>query len=224
VPAAEEAVLEIITFDLLIFDMDGVLVDTGSCHSQAFTDLWQEVGIQGPPYHTIAGRKTAEVVAEFTAALAPSPTQICDWVAFKQRRARRYISTAALAYNDTTPALRALARYGFRLALGTSASRDTATLILDRMGLRLLFSVIVTAEDVVDGKPSPETYSRVMDHARVSPGKTLVIEDSMPGLQAATASKAFAASVRTGAVVDHPRFVGSFSGLSDLLLALGIAL
>lgn len=210
-------------FDLVIFDLDGVLVDTSPCHSRAFKDLWQKVGIAGPPYEVIAGRTTKDVVTEFTAKLTPSPVQILEWVLFKQLQARQYLATQTIIYSDSISCPKVLARQEFQLALGTGASRDTTRLILKQLHLTEFFSIVVTGEDVKSGKPSPEVYLKIMAQAAVSPSRTLIIEDSSSGLEAAVRSKANVASVRTGKRVEAPRFVGSFADFHELLHRLSIA-
>ncbi len=209
-------------FDLLIFDMDGVLVDTSPCHRRAYRDLWRKIGIEGPQYEVIAGRKTSEVVVEFTKELKPSAAQIYEWVLFKQLQARKYLSIEVITYPDSFSCLLTLARHKILMALGTAASHTTAHIVLSRLDIGNFFSIIVTAEDVENGKPAPEIYLRIIAEAAVSPCKTLVIEDSSSGLEAAIASKAYVASVRTGKKIKDPRFVGTFSDLDELLLGIGI--
>lgn len=211
-------------FDLLIFDMDGVLVNTTPCHERAYQDLWCEIGIEGPPYQMIAGRKTSEVVREFTKSLKPSAEQESAWVHFKQMRAREYLSTEDISYSDSALCLSTLAACGLPAALGTSASRDNTLMILKRLGFVNFFPIVVTAEDVTQGKPSPEIYLSVIARARVQPERVLVIEDSVAGLQAGAAANAYVASIRTGERIDDPRFIGSFSDLRELLPGIGIEL
>jgi HAD superfamily hydrolase (TIGR01509 family) len=205
-------------FDLLIFDLDGVLVNTIPSHARAYDDLWRKLGIEGPPYERITGRKTSEVVAEVTAGMKPSESQIREWVGFKQDRARRRILTEEIVYSDSL----ALAREGVKLALGTGASRETTDIVMRRLGLIGFFSIVVTAEDVTEGKPSPECYQNIIARAAISPRKTLIIEDSSSGLAAALAAEAYAASVRSGEKARHARFIGSFEDLTTLLLNLRI--
>jgi beta-phosphoglucomutase-like phosphatase (HAD superfamily) len=209
-------------FDLLIFDMDGVLANTSPCHERAYQDLWREIGIEGPPYHTIAGRKTSDVVGEFSEALKSSAEQKTSWVLFKQMRAREYLSTQDIFYSDSAVSLSSLAECGVPTALGTSASRENTEMILNRLGFASFFPIIVTAEDVTQGKPSPEIYLNVIARAGVQPERVLVIEDSIAGLQAGVAAGASVASVRSGEKLDDPNFIGSFSDLCELLPALGI--
>lgn len=209
-------------FELIIFDMDGVLADTTQCHDKAYLDLWSKIGILGPQYEIIAGRKTREVVEEYTAKLKPSPSQILNWVILKQLQARKYLSSEEIIYSDSGYCLKALAISGINMALATAASYETAKIILNRLGDIDLFSIIATAEDVKNGKPSPEIYLNVMTKAKIIPDKTLIIEDSLSGLKAAIESKAFVASVRSGKAIQGPKFVGNFSDLRELLLKLEI--
>ncbi|HKQ79447.1 MAG TPA: HAD family phosphatase [Blastocatellia bacterium] len=209
-------------FDLLIFDLDGVLVNTTSSHARAYGDLWRKLGVEGPPYERIAGRKTSEVVAEVTTEMKPSAAEIRGWVGFKQKQARKHMLTEEIVYGDSLPSLTALAREGVKLALGTGASLETTDIVLRRMGLSGFFSIVVTAEDVTEGKPSPECYQNIIARAAVSPGKALVLEDSSSGLAAALATGAYAASVRSGVTARHARFIGSFEDLTALLLNLRI--
>lgn len=210
-------------FDLLIFDMDGVLVDTTECHRRAYDDTWSLAGIAGPGYEEIAGRKTTEVVAEVTAPLNPSAEQIAAWVKFKQQRARLYLATEKIAFDDSVECIGRLTSTKSRLALGTGASRETTAMVLGRFGWGESFSIIVTGEDVVSGKPAPEVYLAAMERAGAVPQRTLIIEDSQSGLTAAVASSAYTASVRSGVQADHERFIGSFPDVRTLLAKLNCA-
>jgi HAD superfamily hydrolase (TIGR01509 family) len=205
----------------MIFDMDGVLADTSRCHSKAYEDLWRKIQVKGPPYGSIAGRTTAEVIAQLTLELNPSPAEMQEWVRFKQEQARKYLASEALIYDDTLLSLAALTQRRIQLALGTGASRETTEIILKRLKIFDFFTIIFTAADVESGKPSPEIYLRIMTEAEASRNRTLILEDSVVGLESAVAAEAFVASVRTGHQIDCPRFIGAFSDLRELTLAIG---
>ena len=209
-------------YELLIFDMDGVLVDTAPSHGRAYEDLWSMIGVQGPQYETIAGRKTSEVITSFAKGLKPVAAQIDEWTRFKQERARTYLTTEVITYDDTIPSLAALAQKNIPLALGTGASRETAELLLRELGISKFFNIVLTAGDVQNGKPAPEIYLEIMSRAGVNPNATLIIEDSLSGLEAAAASQAWVAAVRSGHWVNHSRFIGCFANLRDLLVGIGV--
>lgn len=206
----------------LIFDMDGVLVDTSPGHARAFDDLWERCGIEGPTYSRIAGRPTREVIEQFTHRLAPSPAVIEEWVAFKQQRARQLFQTGTFVFDDVVPSLTALHHAGIGMGVATGASRQTAELLLDRAGIAGFFRFLLTAEDVRQGKPEPEVYRRAVEVSGMDAEQTMVVEDSDSGLRAAAAAGVPVACVRSGLRISSPYFVGSFRGLVDFALTIGV--
>ncbi len=205
---------------LFVFDMDGVLVSTSPGHAQAYRELWETLGVQGPDYEQIAGRKTQEVIAEVTADLEPSREQIADWTGIKQRRARELLGSGELEYRDTRACLEMLAGHGMPMALGTAASRAATGDILRRLGLAGFFSCVATAEDTVNGKPAPDVYRIITDTLGIPPGSTLVVEDSHAGLLAAQAAGTLSVSVRSGLGSAQADFLGIFPDLAGLQRAL----
>ena len=207
---------------LLAFDMDGVLADTSMCHAVAYEDLWQRLGIDGPPYDEIAGRTTLDVVTEQTARLRPSAARVTEWVSLKQEAARRRLATDAVLFADTIPCLEALAEYGYRMALATAGSRAAADIVLLGSAAAACFSSVATGDDVRRGKPSPDVYTLTMERTGHVGNETLVVEDSMAGVAAGIAAGAWVASVRSGVGVDHPRFLGRYPDLIGLSSTLGV--
>ena len=214
------SVAELGHFAWVVFDLDGVLVDTSPCHSRAYADLWAEIGIEGPVYSDLAGQKTVEVVSRVAADLNPTEAQLCSWTAFKQERARCYIASEDIAFADTLPVLRALRADGMPLALGTGASRRTADAVLARLELADFFAIVATAEDVARGKPAPDVYEVLLRRLNADPDRTLVVEDSPAGIAAALAAGAHAASVRAGHGQDHRKFIGRYADLRSLFATL----
>lgn len=201
---------------LIVFDLDGVLVDTTPCHEHAFAELWARIGIRGPDYASIAGRTTAEVVAEVTAPLGPSDAERAGWVRFKQERARTLVAEQSAPFPDSAPTLRDLHRQGRRLALGTGASSATAGLVLRHAGLEGFFPVVVTGDDIHRGKPDPETYRLVLARCGTEAEAALVVEDSEAGIAAGLAAGARVVSVRSGLRDGHPRFLEALPDLAAL--------
>ncbi len=207
---------------LLAFDMDGVLADTSMCHAAAFEDLWDRLGIDGPPYEKIAGRTTRDVVTEQTARLRPSAARITEWVSLKQELARRRLATDAVLFVDTIPCLEALAEHGYQIALATSGSRAAADIVLLSSAAAACFSSVATGDDVQRGKPAPDVYTLTMERTGHVGDETLVVEDSVPGVAAGIAAGAWVASVRSGVGIDHPRFLGRYPDLVHLSSTLGV--
>lgn len=200
---------------LILLDMDGVLVDTSPCHARAYAELWAQLGIHGPPYTRIAGRRTAEVVAEWTAQRSPSPEQLASWVATKQESARRHLESI-VPFPDVIPALQQLSSADLPLAVGSSASSVSALQALASIRQSIHFQCVITGDDVTHGKPAPDIFGLAMDRCGTGPQDTLIIEDSSPGLAAAAASGAWHASVRTRFGSDSAQFVGAFGDLQQV--------
>ena len=203
-------------YQLIVFDLDGVLVDTESGHARAYDDLWARVGIEGPEYGRIAGIRTAEVVSRATASLAASDEQRAEWVRFKQERARHYLTGSTRPFPDVGPTVTALYRAGFKLAVGTGSSRRTATTVLEAAGILGLFAAVVTGDDVSRGKPAPDIFLAAFGQTGSAPEAALVVEDTRVGLEAANASGAWSAAVRSGARLASERFIGTYPDLGAL--------
>ena len=206
----------------LIFDMDGVLVDTCRCHARAYNDLWERCGVAGPAYEAITGRPTLEVVREFTRALAPSEDALAEWVTFKQQRARRYLQSETVIYPDVAPSLAALHRDGIGMGVATGSSRETAEALLERAAIAHYFHFVLTAEDTSRGKPDPQIYRKALELSGVASEEAMIVEDSASGLEAAVAAAVPVACIRSGLHMASPLFLGSFAGLVDLTRAIGV--
>ena len=105
-----------------------------------------------------------------------------------ERKAEHYeraIQSSLVLVPGAVDFIREAAREGYRLAVVSGALRREIELILNEAGLRPNFSAIVAAEDVSRCKPDPEGYRLAHRALGVPPGSCVVVEDSLPGLEAA---------------------------------------
>ena len=200
--------------DVVIFDLDGVLADSAPSHARAFDDLWSRIGIAGPPYESIAGLRTRDVIERETLGVAPSRALREEWVRFKQARAREYLAAAPAVFPDTIPALESLAAAGRRLAVATGSSRATAAAVIERGHLTPFFAAVVTGDDVTAGKPDPEIFLQAIAATRATPERALVVEDASAGLAAADRAGAWSVTVRSRAQGFGPRWLGQVPDLA----------
>jgi HAD superfamily hydrolase (TIGR01509 family) len=173
---------------LLIFDLDGTLVDSSPLHARSYQETFAPFGIL-VDYPSIAGLTTERAVDRIAAdaGLSLDEEQRGELVAAKRRRAIRLIEAEIVAFPGAREFVeRASAR--FMLALATSASRASAQLSLERVGLAGRFEPMVTAEDVARGKPDPEIFERALRYHRLPAEEALVFEDAESGLAAAVAA------------------------------------
>ena len=200
----------------VIFDLDGVLIDSSPCHAAAYLKLWDKLTITGPDYNTIAGQRTTEVVSEQTKHLSLDASQIAKWVNYKQLEARRLISQRLLVFSDSFAVINKLYNRHIKISVVTGASRKSAMAALLQIGVSSLIDTVVTAEDVSRGKPNPEGFLQAVAKSDSLPVNTLIIEDSNIGIDAALATGAFVCSVRSGIKRESKQFIGTFDDLESI--------
>jgi HAD superfamily hydrolase (TIGR01509 family) len=170
----------------VIFDMDGVLVDSGAHHRAAWRALLRELAVEEPPeaWRSTIGRPSEEAVSLLLGRELP-PGEARRLA----RRKHEHYARAAHAGLPVVPGaagfVRRLADLGVPRAVGTSARRVDADRLLGAAGLLPLFAAIVTAEDVAAGKPDPEVYLKAAHGIGIPPAQCLVFEDSVVGIEAA---------------------------------------
>jgi beta-phosphoglucomutase len=171
----------------VIFDMDGVLVDSGAWHRAAWADLLAELRVEPPRpdyWRLTIGRPSEEALPLLLGRAVP------EWERYDlARRKRDYYDAHARRGLPAVPGVTAfverLVAQRVPRAVGTSAGRLDVDRVLRGLGVHAHFSVVVTADDVSLGKPDPEVYLLAARRLRVPPADCLVFEDSVVGIHAA---------------------------------------
>lgn len=182
-----------------VFDMDGVLIDSGAHHRHAWRMLLDEMGAEpADPEHwrLTIGRPSEEAIPLLLGR------RVSDAEARRlARRKRDFYQARAQTGLDPVLGVRefleSLEELGVPCAVGTSASRWDAERLLDDLGLLRFFDVMVTADDVMLGKPDPEVWVQVARRLRVPVTRCVVFEDAPVGIQAARAAGMRAIGVTT---------------------------
>jgi HAD superfamily hydrolase (TIGR01509 family) len=168
--------------------MDGVLIDSGAHHRDAWVAMCAECGVTPPPefWRLTIGRPAEEAVALLVPHAAPAERRRLAEAkrAHYVRLARRGLVPIAGAPEF----VERLAAAGVARAIATSASRADMDRLLGALGLRHLFEVAVAAEDVRLGKPHPEVYLTAAAGLGVPPAACVVFEDAVVGVRAARAA------------------------------------
>ena len=177
----------------VLFDMDGVLIDSEPAHRTATQEVLRERGLPVPD----------EVAWERVFTGRPDRDGLIDWFAAHQIEAdiaaimeeklalmAERLAADAPAFADGQWLARELGRRGVPLALVTGARRAEADFILRHFALAEHFAATVTADDVTIGKPDPEPYLRGAAALGVPATDCLVIEDAVAGVRAAEAAGA----------------------------------
>ena len=197
----------------VIFDMDGVLVDSYRAHWESWQFMAHELGkgLTEEQFVSTFGRTSREIIAEHWGADCLSADQIADFDRRKEALYRQIVHRNFPAMDGAIELLRGLHDAGMRLAVGSSGPPENVALAVERLGAEPYFDALVTGKDVTKGKPDPQIFLIAAKRLGVPPEKCAVVEDAPVGISAANAAKmASIALVSTGHTpesVSHARLV-----------------
>jgi beta-phosphoglucomutase len=204
----------------VLFDMDGVLIDSYLPHLRSWRRLAAEEGLpfSEEEFARHFGRTGREVVTIFWPGRASQAERLA---ARKEALFRAEIETAFPAAGGARELVQALQREGFSLALASSGPPDNVALALERLGLAGSFGAVVTGRDVERGKPDPQVFLLAAERLGAPPARCVVVEDAPVGVAAAHAGGMKAVGVlstgrRAGDFAEQKpaRIVGSLRELS----------
>jgi len=212
-----------ITVKAVIFDMDGVIVDSEPRHERAFVEVAREIGYEsiGLKFADYIGRSDNELWIDFVAKHKPKQS-MDELLAMKRRRVIEIIRAEQPLFNGLVPLVRRLAQC-HRLAVASGSERAVIEEVLNLEALHQFFPVVVSGSEVSRGKPAPDIFLRTAELLGVFPKDCCVIEDSKPGVAAA-----IAAGMKVIAITNtHPaeelhhatHVVGSYSDIEELLVS-----
>jgi beta-phosphoglucomutase family hydrolase len=173
-----------------IFDLDGTLVDTMPLHYRAWNRAMQHAGLKEEldedMFYSLGGvpsRRVARIFADhYGLSVEVEKVFHQKEALFLELRSEMRLIEAVVAF-----ARGAIAR-GVPVSVASGGPRDIVRHTLELMHLHKLFPVVVTPEDVAQGKPAPDMFLLAAKKMRVAPAQCLVFEDAEPGIQAAKAA------------------------------------
>jgi HAD superfamily hydrolase (TIGR01509 family) len=200
----------------VIFDMDGVLVDSEPIHTEATARLMAAHGVAYRAEHdpTLFGRTDREVFRTLKQrhGLSLSEDEMADtWI----QQVVEMLQEPLPPLPGVPAVFDALKGMGLRLALASSSAPPIIAATLAGLGLGTMFEVTVSGHDVSRGKPSPDIFLETATRMGVPPARCLVVEDSQNGLRAALAAGMSCAVVPCGAV-EQQDFTGADVRLTSL--------
>lgn len=170
----------------LIFDMDGVIIDSTQAHVAAWQQYLAEHGIEVPDLAArMLGKHNDEIVKEFFAGVEMTREQMAAHGARKEALYRRRIEPG---FKDLlVPGVTDFIRRHAALPLGVASNAEPANVefVLEMAGLRGCFRALVNGHDVERPKPHPDIYLKAAELLGVEPARCIVFEDSETGVEAA---------------------------------------
>lgn len=176
-------------FEGYIFDLDGTLIDTMPLHYRAWDVAMKSAGLtvtlDEELFYSLGGvptRKVAELIARHYGL-----TIDVERVFHEKEKVFMEIQKDAKVIAPTVAFAREAAKT-HPMAIASGGPRDVVRRSLELAGLASLFRAVVTADDVVHGKPAPDMFLLAAKLIGVEPTRCLVFEDATPGFEAAKAA------------------------------------
>ncbi|MFA6133138.1 MAG: HAD family phosphatase [Phycisphaerae bacterium] len=185
--------------DALIFDFDGVVVDSEPIHLAGFREVLKDIGLalsNEDYYAKYLGYDDRDGFGTMARdnGVELSPSQLAQMIQRKTMLVQRAFVETIQPLPGAVPLIESVARAGVPVAVCSGALRTEIELASRTIGAWPHFSLIVSAEDVTAGKPDPQGYLLTVERLRQKLGKPLssercvVIEDSPAGISAARAA------------------------------------
>jgi HAD superfamily hydrolase (TIGR01509 family) len=173
----------------VIFDMDGVIVDSEPRHERAFLEVVREIGYGDKldlRFDDYIGRSDQDLWLAFIAKHKP-PQKLAELLALKGRRMIEILRHEQPLF-DGVPKLVEKLAVRYVLALASGSDRAVVEEVLKFKDLGRFFSAVVSSSDIQRGKPAPDIFLRTAELLKVLPRSCCVIEDSKPGIVAGLAA------------------------------------
>lgn len=207
---------------ILIFDMDGVVLDSEPLHQRAREMMYEKYGVKPLDCFPDPVGKSSRLFWETVA-------DICGmaWDS-KQMEDEQFSLVAEQVETGRVPVTEGLLEVlgqakeeGVKAGLATSSDRAMVERVLRALGIIQYFDIIVTGDEVANKKPFPDVYERVLEIAGINPGRAAAVEDSSAGVEAAKSAGIYCYGYRNETsgeqnlekadrVVGHLRDVGEF--------------
>lgn len=170
----------------VLWDMDGVIVDSGPLHFAAWQEAFAKRGIAftRESFAGLFGARNDFIIRSIMGTNLPAEN-IRILAQEKEERFRRKATGSIKPFPGVIRLLNSIKKGNFKLGLVSSAPKENIDLVIGELRLEPVFDCIVFGREVSESKPSPQAYLLAAQKLEVSPNDCLVIEDSPLGIKAA---------------------------------------
>lgn len=170
----------------IIFDVDGVLIDSYEAHFKSWLQMFGEHGVSftEQEFRKTFGRTSHDIIAKLYGGEL-TPEEIAAWDDRKEALYRDIIREDFPEIVGAGELLDSLHAAGFKLAVGSSGPPENIDLTLECLGRAALLGAVVTRADVTRGKPDPQVFQIAAERLGAKPDECVVVEDAPAGIEAA---------------------------------------
>jgi HAD superfamily hydrolase (TIGR01509 family) len=214
--------IQLIDFEAVIFDMDGVIIDSEPLWKIAMEEVFSGLGsrLKKEDFQKTVGLRIDEVIHYWNIKEQwgiPDESEVEEAIIIKMER---LIAAKPAALEGVIDTLNYLKLRNIPVGLATSSSSRLIKVVLDKLEIKHLFNFVHSAEMEQYGKPHPAVYLSVAKKLAVLPEKCLVIEDSLNGIISAKAAKMTAVCIPEKTHHIEPKLILAdykFESMTDFL-------
>ena len=197
----------------VIFDMDGVLIDSENLWQQTEKAIFGELGFELTDELLVQtrGLRTEEMVAHWSARFPLEDQEPATLMEQYDARMVECMKREVPLMEGARELIGYFRDLGLPLALATCSTHEHIDAVMERHGLRDSFDLLVSAARNMQGKPHPEVYLHTAEKLKVDPTHCLAFEDSFFGVVAAKAAR-----MKVVAMPDHEEYEQERFGAADL--------
>lgn len=169
----------------IIFDFDGLIVDTETYEIQSYQQIYEEHQMPFPLQRWLENIGTQGTFNPFEELLHAKKDLIIEKLDLERNAKYEQLTKNIQPREGVLEYLIRGKELGLKIAIASSSSRKWVTSYLERLGIFPYFDCIYTSDDVKKVKPDPELYIKTIDYFRLQPEEAIVFEDSANGSLAA---------------------------------------
>lgn len=172
----------------VIFDMDGVLIDSEPAYLEMNKRLFYDFGIEmdEEDYKALVGLPSIPMWTMLKKKYNLK-NEVNDFLMIEKKRMHEILDSDIISkpVEGVTELLGTLRKKNLKLSIASSSAKENVNFIISKLNLTGFFDFVISGEEVKNGKPSPDIFLAVSGKFRISPEKCYVIEDSTNGIMAA---------------------------------------
>ncbi len=172
--------------EAVLWDLDGVIADTGTYHYQAWRDVFGKRGVAFTEEHFMRhfGQRH-DTIIQSALGEGISKEEFNTVTREKQENYRRRVAGNIKPMPGALELIESLKQYGIKTAIASSAPLENVDIIIRGLAIESYFQAIAQGTEVAEGKPSPQVFLLAARKLGVEPGNCVVIEDAIAGVAAA---------------------------------------
>lgn len=190
--------------EAVIFDMDGVLIDSYPIHKEALEIVAAEYGftVTEDDFISMFGKTGFEGMRSLDHSKDWDDEKISEFCNKQDMMFRKIFKKRPALIEGSIEFAEKLFALGIPIVIGTSAPKGNVEIFLDSANVRHLFKNFISCDDVSKGKPDPEIFLRCAELTNKEPKNCLIFEDSLMGVEAGKAAGAFVVALSTTHKID----------------------